>query len=454
MNVITRGIKNVLRSPLRSGAIVVMMAVSVGLILSMLVARASVEAKINQVKASTATAVTINPAGIQGAMGGGDPLTAEDVAKITSTDHVSSVAASLTDQLGTDDTSLKASLELGTFGKRLQRFESASPNNVIIEDGGGSNEERPAPTPRTNVTGVSKPSSTVTADKLTSGAMIDGNSSENIAMIGKKLAEKNGLQVGNTFTAYGATFTVKAIYETGNMFQDSGVIVPLKTLQALTEQPGAVTAVQVTVDSADNVESTVAALKTALGEKADITSQEEQAEAALEPLQSIASLAAAGVMGAAIAATAIILLAMIMIVRERRREIGVIKAIGGSNRKVISQFITEGVTLTLIGGIIGLGVGILASGPMTQSLVSNQSSDSSGPKQMSKSGGPVRIQGGPGLGMASQQLGTNLHEVSSVLTPQVFVSSIGIIIAVAIIGSAAPAWLIARVRPAEVLRTE
>ncbi|HEX6416382.1 MAG TPA: FtsX-like permease family protein [Candidatus Saccharimonadales bacterium] len=453
MNVITRGVKNVLRSPLRSGAIVIMMAVSVGLILSMLVARASVEAKIEQVKASTATTVTVNPAGIKGGMGGGDPLTSEDVEKIRSTDHVSSVAASLTDQLGTDDTTLTPSLELGSFGKRLQRFDSSGssgPNNVIIE--GGDDEARPAPTPRTNVTGTNTPGATIPEDKLTSGVMIDGNSSENIAMIGKKLAEKNSLEVGDTFTAYGKTFTVKAIFETSNMFQDSGIVVPLKTLQTATEQEGAVTAVQVTVDSADNVASTVAALKTTLGDKADITSQEEQAEAALEPLQSIASLATAGVIGASIAATAIIFLAMIMIVRERRREIGVIKAIGGSNQKVISQFIAEGVTLTLIGSIIGLGIGVLASGPMTQSLVSNQSA--SGPNQ--KMGqGPVRIMGGPGgFSAATQQLGANVREVTSVLTPQVFASSVGIVIAIAVIGSAAPAWLIARVRPAEVLRTE
>ena len=243
MNVITRGVKNVLRSPLRSGAIVIMMAVSVGLILSMLVARASVEAKIEQVKASTATTVTVNPAGIKGGMGGGDPLTSEDVEKIRSTDHVSSVAASLTDQLGTDDTTLTASLELGSFGKRLQRFDSSGssgPNNVIIE--GGDDEARPAPTPRTNVTGTNTPDATIPEDKLTSGVMIDGNSSENIAMIGKKLAEKNSLEVGDTFTAYGKTFTVKAIFETSNMFQDSGIVVPLKTLQTATEQEGAVTA--------------------------------------------------------------------------------------------------------------------------------------------------------------------------------------------------------------------
>lgn len=66
MNVISRGIKNAFRSPLRSGAIILMLAISVGLILSMLVARTSVESKINEVKATSGTNITISPAGVMG----------------------------------------------------------------------------------------------------------------------------------------------------------------------------------------------------------------------------------------------------------------------------------------------------------------------------------------------------------------------------------------------------
>lgn len=444
MNVITRGAKNALRSPLRSGAIIVMMAISIGLILSMLVARASVNAKIEEVKASTATTITINPAGIQGGMGGGEPLTSDAINKITSTEHITKVTASLTDQLGSEDTNLVPSLELGSFGKRLQRFEGEQSAPMILHE--ATDESQPARTPRTNVTGTSAPSVTISEEKLTSGSMIDGTGSALEAMIGKKLAEKNSLSVGSTFTAYGKTFTVKGIFETGNAFQDSGVVVPLKTLQTATDQADAVTSVQATVDSSENVASTVTKLKESLGSTADITSQEEQAKAALAPLESIASLATAGVIGSAIAGTTIMLLAMIMIVRERRREIGVIKAIGGSNSKVISQFVVEGLTLTFIGGIVGLGLGILVSGPMTQSLVTNQSDSQS-------TTGPVRG-GGIKTIMGSPQLDANLHEVSSVLTPQTLLTSIGIILAVAILGSAGPAWLISRIRPAEVLRTE
>ena len=43
---------------------------------------------------------------------------------------------------------------------------------------------------------------------------------------------------------------------------------------------------------------------------------------------------------------------MLMIVRERKKEIGVVKAIGQSNFKVILQFAFESLTLTILGSII------------------------------------------------------------------------------------------------------
>ncbi len=444
--------RSALRSPMRSGAIVLILAISIGLILAMLVARTSVNNKIAEVKASTATQITINPAGIMGGMGGGDPLTADQVKTIQNTAHVASVSSVLTDQLGTTDTNLTPSLELGNFGKRMMRFESANGN---AEQSTNSSDEstavRQAPKPRTSITGTTTPSSTVATDKLTSGAMIDGTSSDNIALVGKTLAEKNSLSVGSTFTAYGKTITVKGIYSTGNAFEDSGIVMPLASLQTLTSQPGAVTNVTATADSSENVAGIVSSLKTALGDKADITSQQEQAANSLEPLESIANLALAGVIGATIAGAVIILLSMIMIVRERRREIGVIKAIGGTNAKVITQFITEALTLTVIAGVIGLGLGVAVSGPMTQSLVSGSETSNARGQGGDGGGRVLRLAGPQSVG---NQLGQNLKSVTSTLTPQIFAGSIGIVLLIAIIGSAVPAWAIARIRPAEVLRTE
>ncbi len=451
MNVVSRGIKNALRSPLRSGAIVLMLAISIGLILSMLVARGSVNSKIDEVKSTAGTSITITPAGVNGFAGGGDALTSTQLATITGTTHITSTSASLNDQLSSTDTSLTASLELGNFGARQMRFEGSSTPSGINSSPSDTTTTRRAPTPRTTVTGTTNPNSISTNGSdltLTSGETIDGTSSDLVALVGSDLATKNSLAVGSTFTAYTKTITVKGIFSTGNKFQDSGIIMPLATVQTLTDQSGSVNSIVAKVDSSDNVSSTVTTLKTALGDKADITSQAEQAAASVTSLESIASLALGGVIGATIAGAVIVLLAMIMVVRERRREIGVIKAIGGTNRKVVGQFVTEALTLTVIGSIIGLALGVAVSGPMTTSLVSSSTSSTT-----STSGRPA---GGPGEMMRGgfNQISKNLTSVTSTLTPTIFASAIGITLLIAVVGAAVPAWFISKISPAEVLRTE
>lgn len=455
MNVVTRGIKNAIRSPLRSGAIVLMLAISIGLILCMLVARGSVNAKIDEVKSSSGNNITINPAGVRGFAGGGNYLTSDILTKVKETSHVSSVASTLSDQMSTDDTNLTSSLELGDFGQRMQRSDSSSDSNSsdTSDESGmdGFATNMPAPTPRITVTGTTDPDS-VSSDgselNIISGKTFDASSDDLTALIGTDLAEKNSLSVGDTFTAYEKTITVVGIYETGNTFEDSNIIMPIATVQSLIGEEGSVSSITAVVDSSENIKSTVSSLESALGDDVDITSEVERAETMVSSLKGIASLALAGVIGAAVAGAVIILLAMVIIVRERRREIGVIKAIGGTNTKVIGQFVTEALTLTIIGAIIGLSLGVLVSGPMTTSLVSSSSN--------STSTSQGRPQGGPGGMMRTgmQQISKNLTQVTASLTPQIFASAIGITLLIAIAGSAVPAWFIARVRPAEVLRTE
>lgn len=49
---------------------------------------------------------------------------------------------------------------------------------------------------------------------------------------------------------------------------------------------------------------------------------------------------------------------MLVAVTERRREIGLLKAVGVTNRQVLVVFLTEAVILSGLGGLLGLGVGV------------------------------------------------------------------------------------------------
>jgi putative ABC transport system permease protein len=150
--------------------------------------------------------------------------------------------------------------------------------------------------------------------------------------------------------------------------------------------------------------------------------------------------------GAVIAGSVIILLTMIMIVRERRREIGVLKAIGASNLKVMFQFMVEAITLTVLGAGIGIVLGVIAGNPITHLLVTNSTSSTSVGVGAGGRGGGGR--GGFGF------VRNNISSIHAAIGWSIILYGLAAALIIAILGSAFASFFIAKIRPAEVMRVE
>ena len=69
-----------------------------------------------------------------------------------------------------------------------------------------------------------------------------------------------------------------------------------------------------------------------------------------------------GIVGLSLVVGGIVIMnIMLMVVSERTREIGLRKALGAKRRDIMSQVLTESITLSVVGGIIGIGLGALFS---------------------------------------------------------------------------------------------
>jgi putative ABC transport system permease protein len=156
-------------------------------------------------------------------------------------------------------------------------------------------------------------------------------------------------------------------------------------------------------------------------------------------------------------AALVIIFAVFLIVRERTREIGLLRAIGASRLQIVGQFAIETLTLGLAAAVVATVLIALFAGTIARQFSGTTganaartggrifSGNGTGGAFTPPAGGFAGFVPGPG-NAANRTLNVGLTPTTVLL---VFLLGIGL----AIVASVIPAWYVARVRPAEALRT-
>ena len=244
------------------------------------------------------------------------------------------------------------------------------------------------------------------------GTAFEDNSKE--AIIGSQYAMMNNLSIGDNITIHNTEFEITGIYETGSMFADSTIYVPIDTLQNISECDEYTS---VLVKTAEDANDTIISdkIKDKFYDLSTLTSDE--ISSMMTNVTGILNTASLAVSGLAIIVGAIgIINTMVMTVYERTKEIGVLKSIGWKPRRILLMIMGETLVLTILSGIVGSVFGILISE----------------------------------IGVMLLDAG----DFSLGYDPQAFILAFGITIFVGLIGGIYPAYKASKLAPTEALRYE
>jgi putative ABC transport system permease protein len=277
-----------------------------------------------------------------------------------------------------------------------------------------------------------------------------------VLLMSSNLSDYLGVGIGDKVEVYGEYFTVVGIYETANQgFTGTRTVyMNITDAQTITGNTGNVSRLDVYAEDASNVNEIASVIKTAysdlyvttyLDRLENLQNMQERYETTLENAESTLSqtqtVATQEIIIAVAATSLIVLFVMLYTVRERTKEIGTLKAIGFSNWNVMSQFMLEGIVISLIAGVVGIAIGSVGA-PILSSLLL---------PHLSMFG----TQGRAGFSQGFENPGVTGSQVTTVaLDPQLMVIAFGATVLLGALGSLYPAWRASRTSPMEALRYE
>jgi putative ABC transport system permease protein len=205
----------------------------------------------------------------------------------------------------------------------------------------------------------------------------DLDSKKNVAVIGRMVQRdliKNGSPVGKDLNINGTMFKVVGVFsDDGGDWDERHISVPITTLQQMKKGSDTVSTTFIAYNEKLNPQQAIKygdELRDRLKARKNVSPDDENAVRVrnnaenmndtfmfMAVLTGIVGFIGMGTLMAGIIGISNI---MVYIVKERTKEIGVRKAIGAKPRSIVALIVQESVVITVVSGLVGVGLGILA----------------------------------------------------------------------------------------------
>jgi putative ABC transport system permease protein len=196
-----------------------------------------------------------------------------------------------------------------------------------------------------------------------------------VAVLGKTTADDLGLgagAIGSDISIGGISFRVVGLLQpkggAGFDDPDDQILVPVGAVQKYFVGGDSLRSIGVSVDPAADMDTTNARITALLRQRHDLAISEDDDFAVFDQTSLLAAassitgtltLLLGGIASISLVVGGIgIMNIMLVSVRERTREIGIRKAIGARGSDILAQFLVEALTLSLLGGLIGVAIGL------------------------------------------------------------------------------------------------
>ncbi|MFT4300049.1 MAG: ABC transporter permease [Aeromicrobium sp.] len=388
---------------------------------------------------------------------GSATFAATSLATVADLDGVAGAVATLT---------LESTSFSGEIPDAAASSESGSSENGPPSGGGGSSGGGGPSSfsiDRFTVTGVD--ATTDALGPLTTMEITDGEglssagASDAVAVLDSVYASEVGLAVGDTLSVAGTDLSIIGIATSTSgegVATESNVYIPLTLAQSLSGLTDQVSTIYVQATSADAVSTVAADIEAALPDQS-VETQEDLASSVTGSLSSAADLASSlgKWLSVAVLAAAFGLAILFTVsgVNRRTRELGTLKAIGWSRRRVVAQVAGESLVQSLIGGLIGAVVGLLAIIGLNLAKITLTAAQQAAGGPDGAGGGPGG--GGPGGGGSAQDAATSAVDLilRAPISPQIIAIALGVAIVGGLLAGAVGGWRAARLSPAVALRS-